>query len=328
MFAPVVSFAGKVSSALLAAVQFLLAAFGIPSGVAPVAAANPYIVSSGTAWVSAHRLGAGLAPENTLMAVQNCVGAKNFKANILEMDVQLTKDGELVLLHNTSFDSTGNAAEAFGHSNVMPVFYTYGALYEKINLGSGWDAPWAALRGDKIPHNLRVTRLREVLVYTEAHASAKKPYYYTIEAKQPSLLGYGAVDQIVAVAKELGILERVLLGSFYPDVSAYISRKYPRVARAADTADVLAFAGAFQSNADLKELKPGYRVLVLPYGESTNWFFDFGRKEVVDYAHKYGLAVHYWTVNNAEDAKYLSSIGADSIITDEPAAVYQALYQK
>jgi glycerophosphoryl diester phosphodiesterase len=325
---PIIAFAGKLSAGLIALIQLLLGVAGIPAGTAAAAAAqNPYIVTGGSAWVSAHRQGAEEAPENTLMAVEQCVNAASYRANILEMDVQLTKDGQLVLLHDNTFDATSNAVEAFGHSNIVPIFHDYAELYANLNMGSGWDAPWAALRGSEIPAGLRVTKMRDVLTYAEAHGDPKRPYYYTIEAKQPGVLGYIAAEQIIAICRELGILDRVLLGSFYPDVSNFISRKYPNVARAADTLDVLHFVDAFLAGSDLRAVNSGYTVLVLPYEETMNAFFNFGSKEVVDYAHKYGVAVHYWTVNDPATAKMLSDYGADAIITDEPAAVYQALYK-
>ncbi|MDR2524692.1 MAG: hypothetical protein LBC83_00640 [Oscillospiraceae bacterium] len=326
IFLPLFALVGQLGAGLLAVIQLWLGALGVPVGQTADSAANPYLVGSGSAWVSAHRLGGGEAPENSLMAVKRTVDAARRTAQILEMDVQMTRDGELILLHNTFFDDTTNAAEAFGHVGVAPIYYTYGQLWEKINLGAKWDAPYADLRGADIPADLRVTRLRDVLQYAEAHGDPKKPYYYTIEAKQLGMLGYIAADRLVALCAEMGVLERVTFGSFFPDVSAYVSRKYPDVARCADTLDVLRFANCYLRGADLlREAAPAYDVLLLPYGGSISWLVDFGTPEVVAYAHKYGLAVHFWTVNDPADAKKLSAADADGIITDEPGLIRTAL---
>ena len=61
---------------------------------------NYFLPDYGNTLVSSHRSGKGAAPENTLMAVQsNLVYAEGDSA-IIEMDVQLTKDGVIVLYHD------------------------------------------------------------------------------------------------------------------------------------------------------------------------------------------------------------------------------------
>ena len=53
---------------------------------------------------------------------------------------------------------------------------------------------------------------------------------------------------------------------------------------------------------------------------------NFGKAEFIDYAHKYGVSVQYWTVNNADDARALSAAGADLLMTDYPDRIREALY--
>ena len=48
-------------------------------------------------------------------------------------------------------------------------------------------------------------------------------------------------------------------------------------------------------------------------------------QEAVNFAHKNNIAVHYWTINDAEKMKFLQSIGADGIITDIPDVAYEVL---
>jgi glycerophosphoryl diester phosphodiesterase len=48
--------------------------------------------------VSAHRAGAGIVPENTLMAFDLCVTSEAFDIDLFELDVHLTRDGKLVVL--------------------------------------------------------------------------------------------------------------------------------------------------------------------------------------------------------------------------------------
>ena len=80
---------------------------------------NPYITEYLDPDISAHRSGAGIAPQNTLMAFENIISqADTIGVDTLEFDVQITKDGELVLLHDLTYDGTTNAEEAFGRKYV------------------------------------------------------------------------------------------------------------------------------------------------------------------------------------------------------------------
>lgn len=81
-------------------------------------------------YVIAHRGGAGLAPENTLLAIEASVKAK---ADAIEIDVQVTKDGRLVLVHD---DTLLRIAGTTSKTNEL----TY-AQIKKINTKSGEPIP-------------------------------------------------------------------------------------------------------------------------------------------------------------------------------------------
>ncbi|MDR1806001.1 MAG: hypothetical protein LBQ80_04435 [Clostridium sp.] len=319
----------RFAAIVLSVISGFLSMLGVPALPAqPARGENPYL-ANGQTMISAHRLGAGLAPENTLMALEKTVNTNDFTVDILEMDVQLTKDGELVLLHNTTFDETSNAVEAFGHPMVSPLMYNYKELHEKLNLGANWGEAYSSLRGADIPDNLRVTKLKDALQYAEAHSKPNKPWYYTIEIKfVPFNLSYQAVDKFVEIGKSLGILDRICFGSFYPDMTQYASRKYPELTRCADTAEALIFLNAFRNNDDLSALEPRYKILCLPNGYGIDSMFELANAKLVDYAHKYGIAVQYFTSEgqDVEVATQLAALGADAIICDDISMVYKKLH--
>ena len=88
---------------------------------------NPYIAEYLDPDISAHRSGAGLAPQNTLMAFENIIAtADTINVDTIEFDVQITKDWELVLLHDLTLDGTSNAEEVFGRKNVFVSSVTSG----------------------------------------------------------------------------------------------------------------------------------------------------------------------------------------------------------
>ena len=102
-------------------------------------ATNPYINEYLDTDVSAHRSGAGIVPQNTLMAFEYVMkNNKKLGVDTFEFDVQITADGEIILLHNLTYDDTSNAVEAFGHKNVYASDLTYEEAYNNLNLGENF----------------------------------------------------------------------------------------------------------------------------------------------------------------------------------------------
>ena len=85
---------------------------------------NPFITTD-KALVSAHRSGADIAPENTMMAFEFCVENEDFNVDTFEFDLHITKDDKLILLHDDTLDRTTNSKEEFGKEDVKPSEKTY-----------------------------------------------------------------------------------------------------------------------------------------------------------------------------------------------------------
>jgi glycerophosphoryl diester phosphodiesterase len=299
---------------------------GLGSATKAAAKQNPYIQSSKTE-LSAHRSGAGIAPMNTLMAVETCIKSKEFDVDIFEFDLRRTKDGELVLLHNETFDDTSNAQEYFGKSEIKPADYDYKTLRDNLNLGAKFDdgkADYAKLRGKKIPDSLRPVKIDDVLDYAEKNAPKGKKYRYIIELKDPPLSGIRAADKLYSIVKARGLLDRVIFATFRPDVGAYIALRHPDATRSASMLEAIVFLLCAMTEKNLDEIKfpLAYSVLQLPFSESVpSWakdLFDPGSEAVIDFAHRNNLAVQYWTINDADDLRTLIQRGADAIMTDYP----------
>ena len=73
-----------------------------------------FLPDYGNTLISSHRSGRGAAPENTLMAVKSNLIFASSDSAVIEMDVQLTKDDEIVLYHSLFLDEMSNSAEHFG----------------------------------------------------------------------------------------------------------------------------------------------------------------------------------------------------------------------
>lgn len=295
-------------------------------------AENPYIAQYGEPMISAHRIGMSYAPQNTLMAFEHMLeNSDTVHADVLEFDVQITLDGQLVMLHDLSYDKTTNAEEAFGRSSITPYFHTFDEL-QCLNLGENFkqngEYPFRGLRGEDIPENLRVITVNSVLDYVEENCGDKK-YYYVIEIKSPGLWGIQCADRLVGIIEALGITDRVILATFMPSVGEYVKNKYPHITRSAGIYESVEFYYYSRMGYDFNALDAGYSVLQLPYGKNVMpWrleIVDFGTKELINYAHAYDIAVQYWTVNNAEDARYLTENGADALMGDDTLFLYETL---
>ncbi len=285
---------------------------------------NPYITDD-CALVAAHRSGGGIYPENTLFAFKSCCESDDFETDIFEFDLHLTKDNVLILLHDKDFDRTSNSEEYFGKKNVKPVEKTYAELREGLNLGENYEAPdgsypYKGLRGEDIPDDLRVVRLEDVLDYL---ISQDKEYHYIIEIKDGGDTGKTATNEFYRIISEKGILQNVIAGTFKGDITKYFDEKYDDMIRSAGIAEVAKFYFASITGAKLNPESIKFDVLQIPYKQ---FVLNLGTENLINRAHKYNVAVQYWTINDEEEIKDLNDRKADAIITDNPKQAYTIIH--
>ncbi len=284
---------------------------------------NKYITDFGRTMVSAHRSGAGIFPENTMMAFENCINSKDFKTDMFEFDLHITKDGELILLHDNTLDRTTDAAEHFGAEDIRPENYTYEELRE-LNFGESFknekgETPYKGLRDEDIPENLRAARLDDVLTYLESKGS----FDYIIEIKNGGELGCKAADKLYSTLKEKELLDNAVVGTFNGDVTKYMDTAYPDMSRSASIFEVVKFYFLSLLNAEAEESFYKFDALQIPTGAAI---IDLATVRLVNYAHRHNISVQYWTINDEETMQKLKEIGADCIMSDVPDLAYEVLY--
>ena len=284
----------------------------------------------GRTLISSHRSGKGAAPENTMMAIRSNLKYADSESPIIEMDVQLTKDGEIVLYHSLYLDEKSDSAEYFGRKNIAVFMKTYDEL-RNLNLGEtfqeGGEYPYRGLRGDEIPDDIRITLLRDVFACVESEAPGR--FRYIVEVKYPHPWAPRIVDGIYGMLTEYGMADRVIVASFWPDVATYIDRHYAgEMNRSATPFEVVDLYGCYTRNDDLSGESFKYMALQMPYYWEDGRLLvgNLGRAGFIDYAHKYGLSVQYWTVDRPDDAKQLAAAGADLLMTNHPDRIREALY--
>jgi glycerophosphoryl diester phosphodiesterase len=243
--------------------------------------------------VMAHRGGAGLWPENTAHAFRQSVA---LGVDVLEMDLHGTSDGALVVIHDATVDRTTNGA---GRVNSL-------TLAELKRLDAGYR--WTADGGRTFPFRgkgINVPTLREVL---EEFPGAR--LNIDIKQAQPSL-----VKSFCGLLGERGAKERVTVASFHSSTLAEFRRECPGVKTSASMDEVFALASDLQAGRDIAAGSARTRLVQVP--ESA-----FGRgwltAELVGAAHRGGLELHVWTINDEEAMRRLIALGVDGIMTDYP----------
>lgn len=272
--------------------------------------------------ISGHRSGGGIAPEETLMAFKNCAENRDFAIDVFEFDLHITKDNQLVLLHDDTLDRTSDCEAVFGETDVRPETKTYEEL-RQLNMGAKFEnldgeMPYEDLKGKNVPNDLKILLVNDVLDYL----MSVDDYKYIIEIKNDGELGKKGVDILYKVLEERELVDNVVFGTFHKEISAYVDENYPDLARSTSINEAIEFW--LSALVDSDSYEPPCNVLQIPYcAPYKNLGINTGTAKVINYAHKHNMAVQYWTVNDEEDMEYLVSIGADCIMTDYPDKLYE-----
>jgi glycerophosphoryl diester phosphodiesterase len=250
--------------------------------------------------VMAHRGGAGLWPENTLLAFER---ARDLGVDVIETDVHSTADGVLVVLHDATLERTTDGAG--------PVRSLTLAQLKKLDAGfrfspdGGKTFPW---RG----RGLTVPTLDEVFARLPAMR-------FNVEPKQESP---SVVKPLCRAIREKGMADKVTIGSFRQGVLDEFRKECPEVKTSAGPAEVAEFLRASRDDGGGPAGELKFMALQVP--ESVMGVRLLTRN-FVESAHARALQVHAWTVNDAEDMRRLLELGVDGVMTDYPDRLLKVL---
>jgi glycerophosphoryl diester phosphodiesterase len=289
----------------------------------------------GTPQVLGHRGARGLVPENTLVGFLH---AHRVGATAMELDVQLSADGEVVVWHDPvlTADKAVDTAPATREDPLFPYVgsrlreLTYGQL-ASVDVGR---RTLAAFPEQRPRPGARVPLLGEVL---QALAEVDPEVWTLVEMKtdptDPGADPEALVRAVVEVVRACGAGARVVLQSFDWHAVDLVGRTAPDLPRAALAVPGLTFAPGsawlgpvrFEDHGgDLAAAASALGVqAVAPAYASRAHAGDDGFRIVadrafVDHAHDLGLAVLPWTVNGEDDLRQVLAAGADGVISDRP----------
>lgn len=243
--------------------------------------------------VIAHRGGAGEWPAETKFA---CEEAVKVGVDVLELDVYLTKDRHLVLMHNETVDATTN-----GHGPIRN--FTLARL-KKLDAGYRWTADG----GKTFPYRRKKITIPTLKEIFEAFPQMRM----NIEMKSSRLSPVRVLSELI---DEHEMTDRVLVASFSDSFLEEFRRLSPGVATSMSTPELLHFL----ATSSIKKADPPQREADALQLRERFTFIQLVNKTFVDKAHRLNLPVHVWTVNRAADMSRLIALGVDGIITDYPS---------
>ncbi|MBO2537278.1 MULTISPECIES: glycerophosphodiester phosphodiesterase [Rummeliibacillus] len=238
--------------------------------------------------IFAHRGASGTYPENTLLAFRE---AAKMPIYGVELDVQRTKDGVLVINHDEKIDRTSNGKG-----------YIRDMTFEEIRSYDFGIWKGEQFAGEKIP------TLDEVLdVFRTTH------HMINIELKTDVFEYPGLEDDVIETVKSHDMMERVLFSSFDHEI-------VERVLEKAAYNEVGALFMKILVNLDAYGQMLGTNALHISLVAA--------KRESAKKAIKAGNKVRVYTVNTPEDYDFLESMGVDAVFTDYPELLYRHAFSK
>lgn len=262
----------------------------------------------------AHRGARSLAPENSLTAACK---ALEHGADMWEIDVGVTADGELILFHDDILTRVTNAQTIFpGRAPWLCPTFSLAEL-KQLDIGSTYIAsdPFGQISAGLISHEEQtamqgeaIPTLREALLFTRDHN-----WRVNIEIKKIAapMESFPVTDRALALVEELGMAEQVLLSSF----------GYSNLQRAKSINPVIPTAALryHPGEDDALSLVTGLGV------DAYHPFFEITNLAEIRLLQENGFAVNVWTVNDSFRMNHYIDGGVNGIITDFPQILSQVL---
>jgi glycerophosphoryl diester phosphodiesterase len=254
-----------------------------------VPALSPAARSPDRPLVFAHRGGRALGPENTILAFDLGLATG---ADGLELDVHLSGDEQAIVCHDATLDRTTDASGALSARSAHELSVTNAARRYGIDLELEWQGGRAG-----------VPTLSAVLERYPAAAVIVE-----LKDDRPEL-----AHAVVKAIDGARAADRVCVGSFSTSVLSVVRAVAPHIPTSAGREE--AQWVLYRSWLGLGPGRTAYRAFQVPE--------QSGRLRVVTpgfvrRAHRWGLAVQVWTVNEEADMWRLLDWGVDGLITDHP----------
>ena len=237
--------------------------------------------------IFAHRGASGYAPENTLSAIKKAI---EMKADGIEIDIQLTKDGKIVVIHDWKVDRTTT-----GRGFVYELDFGY---IRSLDAGQWYTKDFI---GEVVPTLEEVLDIlpNDMMLNIEIKDTARK--HSNIEEKMLEVL-----------KKYPEKFDNIIVSSFHHDKIKRLQELEPKLKLALLTDSEFIEIEKYLSTNGLNSYS---------YHPEINLI----SKKDIEILHKNGIKVFVWTVNKEEDLAYLVKLGVDGVITNYPDIMKELL---
>jgi len=252
--------------------------------------------------VIAHQGGDGIWPGDTLHAFEKSV---EIGADVLEMDAHITKDGEIVLMHDEEVDRT---TDGTGRIEEMD-------LDELRQLDAAYK--WSNDDGKTFPYRgqgIQVPALEELF--------QKFPdMRYVIEIK----LTQNPIDKpLCDLIRKYNMQDQVMIASFHDEAMQNFRKACPEIATSASRTEVRNFVllgKVFLSGFTA----PQYQSIQPPYDPKESMNISIMTERFIREAHAKNVRVEPWTVDDPDLMRQYIEWGVDGIMTDRPDLMIEVL---
>jgi glycerophosphoryl diester phosphodiesterase len=236
-------------------------------------------------FIFAHRGASAHAPENTLAAFQLALAQH---ADGIELDVKLSADGHVVVIHDPTVERT---TDAKGRVKDMSL-----AQLRGLDAGSFFAQ---SFRSEKIP------------TLEEVFESMGKRLFINVELTNYNSPRDQLVETVCMLVKKFNLQKHVMFSSFFAANLSKAGSYLPEVPRG-----LLALNGIAGAWARSFGYYFGKYQALHPYRKDVT-------PEQVGRVHRLKGRIHVWTVNKEEDMRRLFHWGVDAIFTDDPQLAVQ-----
>ena len=251
--------------------------------------------------VIAHRGASGYAPEHTFAAYKM---AMEMGADYIEFDLQQTKDGVLICLHDETLDRTTNVKDVFAKRESYYVSEFTIDEIKKLDAGAWFNKVYPDKAKDEYV-GLKIPTIDEAIKFIEDNGSGKFNYY--IETKSPDIYP-GMEEKLLEKLRLYNVNDKTIIQSFSSESLRKIRKMNNNIMLVQlNSSDDYTIPKLIESLDIIKNYANGIgpdRVLV--------------DKNLINEAHKHNLLLHPWTVNEKMEMEKLLDLGVDGMFTNYP----------
>ena len=321
---------------IFATVLLIIALFITVINVIPpkkVTESNPFMVGEGELpMIAAHRGGGDNNPENTMLAFRCAVS--DYRVDIIESDLWLTKDGYLVYNHDGYIDRTCNVNGDISKDEAKSLSKSERHYIKDMTLDElkqyNFGYYFENEKGERIykdAENIEELGLQIATVEQlfEEFYESHPDLLFIVEIKNEGEAGYEATRKLAEVLdKYPEYKDNIVIGTFHPEIEEELEKNYPHLMRGASTAGAAQFVITHFAGVNLFD-SSSFACLQVPMEYDLGITVKLDLASIINRAHRRNIAVQYWTINDEWEMRHLIDLGCDCIMTDDPALMRQVI---